>query len=410
MITPATADAAVITDFEITDITGGSLFQNDGTTQITNGEFITLAQAKAGLEFTPTSGDATFTVQESTTATANGVGGTSANASITVTGHAPSITTATTTALTQTTSGLVITPSPQDTGVADFEITGITDGSLFQNNGTTAIANGEFITAAQAAAGLRFTPTAGFTGIANFQVQEATGASTEDLLSGATATADVTVNFAGPSVTGATTPFDTQTTSGLVISTPATDTPSDFQITDILGGELFQNDGATQITDGQFITTAQGEAGLKFTPNSTGSGNFTVQESSNASTTGLSGPTTTATISVTIAAPTVTNATTTENTQTSSGLVITPSVSAATEFEITGITGGSLFENDGVTQIANGTFITVAEGEAGLKFTPTTGSLTSGSFTITQASGTSTSDVFGPTATATISVTLGGRR
>ena len=60
---------------------------------------------------------------------------------------------------------------------------------------------------------------------------------------------------------------------------------------------------------------------------------------------GLSGPTATAAITVTLAGPTVTGATTTENTQTTSGLVITPGPddSTAAYFQITGITGGTLY-------------------------------------------------------------------
>ena len=42
-----------------------------------------------------------------------------------------------------------------------------------------------------------------------------------------------------------------------------------------------------------------------------------------------------------------------------------------THFKITGITNGTLYQNDGTTPITNSTFITFAEGNAGLKFTPT---------------------------------------
>jgi hypothetical protein len=58
-------------------------------------------------------------------------------------------------------------------------------------------------------------------------------------------------------------------------------------------------------------------------------------------------------------------------------------------FQITNITGGTLYLNDGVTQLTNGQFITVAQGAAGLKFTPAANSLTSGSFTV-QASTSAT--------------------
>ncbi len=99
---------------------------------------------------------------------------------ITVVGHAPSVTGASTTELTQTTSGLVILPNALDGAIGFFQITGagFADGTLFLNNGTTAIAANGFITAAQASLGLRFTPSAGFgTGSASFTVQESASSS-----------------------------------------------------------------------------------------------------------------------------------------------------------------------------------------------------------------------------------------
>lgn len=80
----------------------------------------------------------------------------------------PSVTRGVTTVNTQTTSGLVITPN--SVSVTHFKILGITNGSLFQNNGTTPIATGSFITVAQGGAGLKFTPSNGFTGNAGFTV------------------------------------------------------------------------------------------------------------------------------------------------------------------------------------------------------------------------------------------------
>ena len=54
--------------------------------------------------------------------------------------------------------------------------------------------------------------------------------------------------------------------------------------------------------------------------------------------------------------------------------------------QVGGVLMNTLFKNDGTTQITNGTFITVAEGNAGLKFTPTADFNGSGSFT--QSGGT----------------------
>ena len=182
-------------------------------------------------------------------------------------------------------------------------------------------------------------------------MQESTSTTTAGL-GGTTATATIAVNLVlnQPSVTNATTTDNTRTTSGLVITRNAADTAfvTNFQITNITGGTLYLNDGVTQVTDNEFITVAQGAAGLKFTPttNSLTSGSFTVQESTNATTTGLGGPTATATIAVNLVLnqPSVTNASTTDNTQTTSGLVITPNAADTTfvtDFQVTNIAGGN---------------------------------------------------------------------
>ena len=84
-----------------------------------------------------------------------------------------------------------------------------------------------------------------------------------------------------PSVTNATTTVNTQTTSGLVISRNAADgvDVTHFKITNITGGACFKNNGSNQINNNDFITFAEGNAGLKFTPalNSTANGSFDVQ-------------------------------------------------------------------------------------------------------------------------------------
>ena len=96
----------------------------------------------------------------------------------------------------------------------------------------------------------------------------------------------LTVNAMGdaPSVTPASTKEDTQTASGLVITPNAVDGSeiTQFRITNILNGTLFQNNGLTPISANSFITRAEGAAGLKFTPaadlnSSSSSFGFTVQ-------------------------------------------------------------------------------------------------------------------------------------
>ena len=124
-----------------------------------------------------------------------------------------------------------------------------------------------------------------------------------------------TINVTGvadtPSVTNASTPVNTQTTSGLVISRNAADgvEVTHFQITNITNGTLFKNNGTTQINNNDFITFAEGNQGLKFTPalNSNTNGSFDVQASLNNTAGGLGGGTATATITITCGPAVVTN-------------------------------------------------------------------------------------------------------
>jgi hypothetical protein len=81
------ADSAEVGFFKITGIANGTLFQNDGVTAINNGDFITFAQANAGLKFTAVAdffGNGTFDVQASTSNTNAGLGGSVQTATITV--------------------------------------------------------------------------------------------------------------------------------------------------------------------------------------------------------------------------------------------------------------------------------------------------------------------------------------
>ena len=184
-----------------------------------------------------------------------------------------------------------------------------------------------------------------------------------------------------PAITTATTKEDVQTTSGLVTTRNAADGPevTHFKITSILNGTLFKNDGTTVITNGSFITFAEANAGLKFTPSTNffGNGSFDVQASTNSADIGLGGSIVATTIVVSPVAdtPSVTGASTAEDTKTSSGLVISRNAADGTEvthFKITSINGGTLFKNDGTTVISSGTFVTFAEGNAGLKYLPAT--------------------------------------
>ena len=222
---------------------------------------------------------------------------------------------------------------------------------------------------------LTVTPTANAFGTADITVTVTAGADTmsDTLLLTVTAVADT------PAVTSASTSEDTLTPSGLVLSRNAVDGAevTHFKITGISGGTLLLADAVTPVANGTFVTAAQGAAGFRFMPaaNSFATGQFSAQASIAGSDAGLGGSAVTASISVAPLAdtPSITSAVTSVNTQTSSGLVVTrnPADGAeVTHFKVTGITRGTLFQHDGTTPIALGAFITVAEGNAGLRFTP----------------------------------------
>ena len=298
--------------------------------------------------------------------------------------------------------------------MTNFKITNITNGTLFQNDGTTPINAGDFITFAQGNAGLKFTPNANFFGTGSFDVQASTS-NGDTGLGGGVVTATITVNAVAdtPSVTNATTNEDTQTTGGLVITRNPADGAevSNFKVTNITNGTLFLNDGTTVVNAGDFVTVAQGNAGLKFTPNANffGTGSFDVQASTSNSNTGLGGGVVTATITVNAVAdsPSVTNASTNEDTQSTSGLVISRNAAdgpEVTNFKITNITNGTLFQNNGTTPINAGDFITFAQGNAGLKFTPAANFFGTGSFDVQASTSNSNAGLGGGVVTATITV------
>lgn len=413
-------DGAEVSHFKIVGVTGGRLFLADGATEISVGQFVTDVQGAAGLRFTPTDtfvGNATVTVRASIGASDSGLGGDPAMAQIVVTPRAftPGVTGATTSEDTQSTGGLVISRSVLNgPEVTHFKLAGIVGGRLFLADGLTEIVGGAFVTAAQGAAGLRFTPEADSFAPGAFTVQAAISASDAGL-GGTPALANIVVTPVAdtPGITAATTRRNQQSTSGLVVSRSAVDgnEVSHFKVIGITSGRLFLNDGATEVVPGSFITAAQGAAGLRFTPAADFVGDATVQvrASIGASDSGLGGSVASALVRVLNVAltPSVTGATTLEDTQTTAGLVVTPGAGdggVSTHYKITGITNGRLFRADGVTEVLTGSFITAVQGAAGLRFTPVADYSGPASISVQAASSASDADLGGSVVTAAITV------
>lgn len=81
-----------------------------------------------------------------------------------------------------------------------------------------------------------------------------------------------------PSITGgSSTSYGTPLTNLMVLPN-ATDTEvSHFELFGLNGGNLFKSDGTTAINVGDFITVAEGQAGLVLDPNASGNANFTMR-------------------------------------------------------------------------------------------------------------------------------------
>ena len=174
------------------------------------------------------------------------------------------------------------------------------------------------------------------------------------------------------------------------------------------GEDFNPGTGIWSISSGTLADVNSALAAMQFVPPANGSTNTTASVSiSDGVAAALTG---TITFSGTAVGdtPSVTGASTNEDTQSSSGLVITKSGNdgiEVTHYKITSLTGGTLYKNDGSTAIANNSFITVAEGSAGLKFTPSTNSVSSGSFYVQAGTGDSGGGLSVSSAMATITVT-----
>ncbi|WP_414475512.1 tandem-95 repeat protein [Microvirga sp. M2] len=307
--------------------------------------------------------------------------------------------------------GLIISPAGVDGAeVTHFLITGITGGTLYLADGMRQIVDGDYITVAQGAAGLRFKPAADQNGSSGFgfDVQASVGADGTKLSPAVPASVIVTEVNDAPTAVDDVLPSVAEDSGAIVI--PFAD--------------LLANDSAGPLESGQTLTiTAVSDAiggtvqivgdSIVFTPapDFYGQASFKYTVTDNGTTNGAADPksaTAAVSFSVTPGAdtPMVMSVTTNEDTQ-SGAIVVSRSPvdgSEVTHFKITGITGGTLYLNDGVTIVANGSFITAAQAHAGLKFTPAPNSTDQGSFQVQASTSASDAGLGGGTVTATIDI------
>ena len=203
-----------------------------------------------------------------------------------------------------------------------------------------------------------------------------------------------------PSITATATLPATQTTSGLVVSRNAADGAevSYFKITNIAGGSLYQSDGTTAINANDFITYAQANAGLKFTPSGGTDGSFDLQASTSNANAGLGGSVVSATVTVGVGvvSPTIAE-------DSDSGAI---AISGNTAYyKIIGISGGTLYSDAGfTTQIASGSFIATAGATTNVYFRPDPDFNGSAGFSVRGASTNADGGLTGNTAASSITV------
>ena len=396
-----------------------------------SGTFAAVNAALNGLSFAPSLhffGSASFSITAS-----EGSNMASASASLTVNrvAHTPTVTRSATNENQPTAGGLAIAPDALDASTfVFFKITGISGGTLWDNDGdaddVTPIQNGDFIALDQAAAGLKFVPTPNSTASGRFTVQASLSTS-DNGLGGSTVPVTIAVNpvpqvSASPS---AATPEDTplvfSSAAGnpIVVADPGNPAgPVRITLSAASGTlTLATRSGLTFTTgtgsgdssvifSGTFAAVNAALDGLSFTPalHFSGSGGLSIgaAEGGNVASANIA-----ITVSRTAHTPTVSGAATNENQQTSAGLVITPNsldASLGGFFKITAITGGTLFQHDGVTPIQEGDFITFSEGAAGLRFMPATNSASPGSFSARASTSGADAGLGGAVVAAAISV------
>ena len=433
--------------------TGLTFTTGDGTADadmVFTGAVADINTALEGLSYVPTaefSGAATLSIDSDDQGNTGDGGALTDSDTLTITvdptADTPAVTNAATNENTQTASGLVITRNANDGAEVPFyKITDIVGGTLYQNDGATAIANGDFITVAEGDSGLKFTPDTGLNSGAGdsfgFDVQAATAAA-DSGLGGGVVSATITVNALNTApvntVPGAqsldedgTLVFSAGTGNAISVTDDASDDGSDIRTTltvtegilTVAGGSgaTLTNNGTGQVRIQGTVAQVNAElAGMVYTPagNYQGTDSLEVEtdDQGNSGAGGALVDTDTVTITVDPIAdtPSVSGATTDEDIQSGSGLVIARHADDGAEvafFKITAITGGGLFQNDGVTAINDGDFITFAQGDAGLKFTPDA-NLNSGagdtfSFDVQAALTAADADLGGGVVTAAITV------
>jgi len=275
VIQPSAADVGTVTHYQISGIHGGKLYQNDETTEIAEGSYITYSQGDTGLKFKPyenvnsSAGDTFgFTVKAAKDASGTGLSAAvPVEMTITEVNDQPQAGNDPLASIAENSGDRIIPFSTllgNDTaGPANENTQTLTIQSVNNPTGGTVRIEG---------ANIIFTPSSNYRGSASFEYTVQDNGTTNGASSPQTAQGTVSFNIDAPAdeplVTNATTAEDTQSTQGLVITPRSVggSTTTHYKISNITGGSLYQNDGTTPVNEGSFITVSEGANGLKFMP------------------------------------------------------------------------------------------------------------------------------------------------
>ncbi|MHC0039056.1 DUF4073 domain-containing protein [Pseudoneobacillus sp. C159] len=268
------AGSAPTNYYKITGITGGQLFKPNGVTLIHNADFITVAEGLAGLKFSPAPDmhgiyGFGFTVQAGPSNDGEKLSA-PVDVMVTVTEvNDPPF------AKDDLLSGILEGSGPIEIQASDLlanDLAGPFDEQLWQQLTVTSVDNPSGGTVQLVDSRIIFTPQAHFFGTAFFMYTVSddgrTNGESDPRSTQAMVTFPIYPKADVPSITGTVTAEDTMSSNGLVIRRNPVDggEVTHYKITGITGGTLYRWDGTTPIDNEQFITTAEGEHGLKFLP------------------------------------------------------------------------------------------------------------------------------------------------
>jgi hypothetical protein len=386
----------------------GTVYLADGTTAVTTGETLTVAQL-TGLTFKPTTGQFSQSSTFTYTVTDPAGLGTAGSATLAIgAGTAPPATTAASLTVAENAAATAIgIAAPTDPNYSATQLTvtvnGLpSDGTVYLADGTTAVTAGETLTVAQLT-GLTFKPAAGqFSQSSTFTytVTDPAGLSTAgsatlaigaDTTPPATAAASLTVaENAAATAIGIAAPTDANY-SATQLTVTVNGLPSD--------GTVYLANGTTAVTAGETLTVAQ-LTGLTFKPTA---GQFSQSSTFTYTVTDPAGLSTAGSATLAIGADTTPPATTAasltvaENAPATAIGIAAPTDPnySATQLTVT-VNGlpsdGTVYLANGTTAVTAGETLTVAQ-LTGLTFKPAAGQFSQSStftYTVTDPAGLST--------------------